>query len=135
MIVLLWGDKNYSYVVYSNAGNIRVTDSELYDSAMGGVMSAYGGRLEITNCKGSGFKYGHMAHSSGLTGGAGYGLKGDTANTFEWEGGLVKGSHGIINLENSHHNLIFHQHHQHQKQFKEQKLGQVMLLILRMLKC
>jgi len=88
----LWGDLNYSYVVYANGGNIRVVNSELYDSALGGVMSAYGGRLEISNCKGSGFKYGHMAHSSGFTGGAGTGLVGQTSNTYEWEGGLVKGN-------------------------------------------
>jgi len=48
--------------------------------------------VEVYNCKGGGFPYGHMAHSSGTLGGSGTGLKGTTANTTLSSGGFLAGS-------------------------------------------
>jgi phage minor structural protein len=90
--VVVEGDKNYPYAVYAYGGNLRLLYSEVNYAQLGGVMSAYGGKVEVFACKGGGFPYGHMAHSSGVLGGGNTGLKGDTANTSLSSGGFISGS-------------------------------------------
>jgi hypothetical protein len=90
--VVVEGDRNYSYAIYAYGGNLRVLYSEINYAQLGGIMSAYGGSVEVFNCKGAGFPYGHMAHSSGTLGGSGTGLLGDTANTSLSSGGFISGS-------------------------------------------
>jgi phage minor structural protein len=90
--VVVEGDRNYSYAVYAYGGNLRILYSEINYAQLAGIISAYGGKVEVYHCKGAGYPYGHMAHSSGVLGGGGTGLVGDTSNTTLSSGGFISGS-------------------------------------------
>jgi phage minor structural protein len=84
-----FGDPAYNYVVYANGSNVRIVDCEVNISETSGIISAYGGRIEVYNVKGSGFPYALHAHSSGVIGGGGMSPIGSTAQKYIQSGGTM----------------------------------------------
>jgi phage minor structural protein len=89
---VFFGDPNYDYAVYANGSNVRMLESEVNLAKTSGLISAYGGRLEITNVVGSGFPYGLTGHGTGQIGGSGKCPLGTTAGTRSQNGGVMNGS-------------------------------------------
>lgn len=86
---VVFGDPTYDYAVYANGSNVRVHNSEVNLAETAGLISAYGGRLEVVNVKGSGFPYALYAHSSGIVAGTGMSPVGTTAQKYTHSGGTM----------------------------------------------
>jgi hypothetical protein len=86
---IVFGDINYDYAVYSNGSNVRIHQSEVNTAKTAGLISAYGGRMEVVDVKGSGFPYALYAHSSGVIGGSGMSPVGTTAQKQILYGGTM----------------------------------------------
>jgi phage minor structural protein len=86
---IVFGDPTYDYAVYANGSNVRILDSEVNTAEVAGLISAYGGRLEVVNVKGSGFPYALYAHSTGIVAGSGMSPVGTTAQKLIETGGTM----------------------------------------------
>ncbi len=88
----IFGEPTYDYVVFCNGSNARLISCEVYNAKTSGIISAYGGRIEVNDVKGSGFPYGLYAHSTGMVNGIGTSPYGNTAHYRTYSGGRYEGS-------------------------------------------
>jgi phage replication-related protein YjqB (UPF0714/DUF867 family) len=80
----------YAIMISNGYGDLR--DGEFYNGTNSCILAGYGGRIDVVNCKGSGSPYGMRAYRSSFIGGSGTAPTGTTANSNQWEGGLIQGT-------------------------------------------